>query len=125
VKVSGINGYFMSKSGGNISSSPSKVWDGGSNIPDVIAAPPEADNITVGRAFDIDRDNDDLTRIRQQVGLLRATISVTPTDVNMVAKGTPTVYPDALLVGLSEPEMDSSGGDAAMWELEFAIGSYR
>lgn len=124
VKVEGIDGHFMSKTGGSISSDTTKVFDGGAITPDVIASPPEAENITVGKAFDVDRDADRLAVLRTKVGSLRTTVSVQPTNADMVASGRPTVYANALLVGLTEPDMDSSGGDAAMWELEFAIGSY-
>lgn len=117
-------GFFMSKSGGSISSDVNKVWDGGSVTPDTIASPPEAENITVGKAFDVDRDAEVLAEIRQKIGSLRTTISVQPTTADMIATGRATVYPNALLVGLTEPDMDSSGGDAAMWELEFAISAY-
>ena len=125
VKVSGIDGYFMSKSGGNISADVTKVYDGGSLSPDVIASPPEAEDVTVSRAFDPGRDGELLVRLRQQVGRFRTTVSVTPTDADLVAQGAATVYPNALLVGMNEPEYDSSGGDAASFELVWAIGSYR
>ena len=124
MKVSGIDGYFMTKSGGNIAADTSKVYDGGDLIPDVLAGPAEADNITVSRAYDSVRDGALLTRLRQQVGRFSSTISVTPTDRDLIPTADPTVYPDALLVGLTEPEFDASSGDAATYELEFAVGSF-
>jgi hypothetical protein len=124
VKVSGINGTFQTKSGGNISSDPTKVYDGGETVPDVLASPPEADNITVSRAYDVVRDGPVLRELRRKVGRMRATVSVTTTDADMVVNDKPMVYPDALLVGLSEPEADSSSGDASTYELEFAVGAY-
>jgi hypothetical protein len=125
VKVSGIEGYFATKSGGSISSGGTKVYDGGSLTPAVISSPPEAEDVTVSRPFDLARDGDLLVRLRQQVGRLRATVSVTPTDTDMVAQGTPTVYPDALLTGLTEPGADSGSGEAQTFELTFAVGSWR
>ena len=125
VKVSGFPGYFMTKSGGNISSDTTKVYDGGALTPDVIASPPEAEDVTVSRAYDVKRDGDILVRLRQQIGRFRTTVSVTPTDADLVATGAATVYPNALLIGLNEPEYDSSGGDAATFELVWAICSYR
>lgn len=125
VKVSGIDGYFMTKSGGNISADTNKVYDGGSLVPDVLAGPAEAENVTVSRGFDTQRDNPIIARLRQQVGRLRATVSVTPTDADLVAQGSPTVYPEALLVGLTEPEADASGSDSSVFELEWAIGSFQ
>lgn len=125
VSVSGIPGYFMTKSGGNISADTNKVYDGGSLVPDVLAGPAEADNITVSRGYDPVRDGALLTRLRQMVGRYSATITVTPTDRDMVAVGEPTVYPNALLVGLTEPESDASSGDASTYELEWAIGQFK
>lgn len=124
VKVAGIGGHFMTKSGGSISSGTTKVYDGGALTPDVISSAPEAENVTVGRAFDYDRDSLLIKELRKKVGSWRTTVSVTPTTPDMVARGRATVYSDALLVGLGEPDYDSSGGDAANWTLEFAIGAF-
>lgn len=123
VKVAGIEGFFASKSGGDISADTNKVYDGGSDSPDVLAGPAEADNITVGRSYDFNRDDPILRQLRKAVGRWTTTVSVTPTDRDLVAVGQPQVYPDALLVGLTEPETDASSGDAASFELEFAIGA--
>ena len=124
VKVAGIEGYWMTKSGGNIAADTSKVYDGGAASPDVLAGPAEADNVTVSRAFDLGRDQPVLERLRKQVGRWQTTVSITPTDRDLIAISKPQVYPEALLVGLTEPETDSSSGDAATFELEFAIGSF-
>lgn len=124
IKVGQIDGYFASKSGGDISSDTSKVYDGGSDVPDVLAGPAEADNITVSRSYDLQRDAALLKRLRQVVGRWSTTLSITPTDRDLIAVGEPQVYPDALLVGLTEPETDASSGDAAEYELEFAIGTF-
>lgn len=125
VSVSGIQGYFMTKSGGNISADSNKVYDGGSLVPDVLAGPAEADNITVSKGYDPAKDARLLASLRQQVGRFTATITVTPTDRDLVAVAEPNVYPNALLVGLTEPDMDASSGDAATYELEFAIGQFK
>lgn len=124
VKVSGIDGYFTTKSGGNVSAETNKHYDGGSLKPDVIASPAEAENITCGRAYDSTRDPALLKRLRQQVGRLRTTVSVTPTNEDLVAIAEPVVYSDAILVGLTEPDVDAGGADVATWEVEFAIGDY-
>ena len=124
IKVAGIDGYFASKSGGDVSSDTNKVYDGGSDSPDVLAGPAEADNITVSRAYDYQRDGAILKRLRKQVGRWSTTVSITATDRDLVAIAEPQVYPDALLVGLTEPETDASSGDAAEYELEFAIGTF-
>lgn len=125
VKVEGIEGYFARKTGGNISAATSKAFDGGNPVPDLISAPPEAENVTCERTYDIQRDDEILRRLRPLVGVWRTTVSVTPTDRDLVAAAPPTTYPNALLVGIQEPEVDASSGDPATFALEFAISSYR
>lgn len=125
VKVAGIEGYFMTKSGGNISADTNKVYDGGSLDPEVISSPAEADDVTVSRGYDPYRDGPILSQLRKSVGRLRATVSVTPTDADLAAIGDPVVYSDALLTGVNEPEYDASSGDAATFELTFAVGSWK
>lgn len=122
VKVSGIDGYFMTKTGGNITASTTKVYDGGATRPDVLSSPADTENITVSRAYEHQRDSESLVFLRGRVGKLRTTISVTPTDEDLVAIGSPVVYSDALLVGVTDVEVDASGGDAATFDLEFAVG---
>lgn len=123
VNVSGVPGNFQTKTGGETSSETTKNYDGGSLVPDVLASPAETDNITVSRAYNFARDYQAHAAARKKVGRWRTTISVTPTDEDLVATGTPTTYPNALLVRVSEPDVDSSSGDVAMFELEFAVGS--
>jgi hypothetical protein len=125
VKVQGIDGYFSRKTGGNISSSSTRVYDGGSTRADIMTGPAEAGDITVGRGWDPERDSDTIATLRQMVGTWTTTLSVTPTDRDLVVVGEPTVYPDAVLVGLNEPEHDAGSGDAAMMELVFAVGDFR
>jgi hypothetical protein len=124
VKVAGIDGFFSTKTGGNISADTTKVYDGGDPTPYVLAAPAEAENVTVGRPFDPNRDSPLLARLRNRVGRDTFTVSVTPTDRDYVVIGAATVYPDALLVAVNEPEADASSGDAATLELEFAVASF-
>ena len=122
VKVAGIEGYFATKSGGDITAETSKVYDGGSDTPDVLAGPAEVDDISCSRAYDLQRDEPILRQLRRQVGRFSTTVSVTPTDRDLIAVGQPVVYPDALLTGVVEPETDASSGDAAEFELTFAVG---
>lgn len=125
VSVSGIRGYFATKTGGEISSDANKVYDGGRLQPDLLAGPAQADNITVGRPYDPLRDDAVLRTLRARVGRSRHTISVVATDENLVAlPGRAQVYSDALLIRVGEPEFDAASGDAATYELEFAIGAF-
>jgi hypothetical protein len=125
VKVAGLEGLFMTKTGGDITAPTSKVYDGGNLTPEVMAGPAEAANVVISRAFDPLVDGPILTSLRQQVGSYTDTLSVTPTDRDLVALGNPTVYSDALLVGLTEPTFDAASGNPSNYDLEFAIGAFR
>lgn len=124
VTVDGITGPFAQKSGGEVTADATKVWDGGATRPDVIAAPAETGDVTVTRPYDPDRDQEILNNLLSRVGQWRTTISMQPLEGDMrTARVKPRVYADALLVGVREPESDASSGDAADYELTFAVGS--
>lgn len=123
VKVSGVDGYFATKTGGDTSADTSDVWDGGASHPEKLAGPAMTDNITVSRPFDPVRDRPVIQRLRGRVGRLRATVSVQDTDVDLVPVGKPTTYPNALLVGITDPEADAASSDASAFELTFAVES--
>jgi hypothetical protein len=124
VTVDGISGNFAQKSGGEVTSDATKVWDGGATQPDVIAAPADVGDVTVTRPFDPLRDQDILNRLIKVVGQWFTTLSIQPTEGDMrTARVKPRVYPNALLTGVREPEWDASSGDAADYELTFAVGS--
>jgi hypothetical protein len=123
-KIDGIDGYFAQKTGGEVTSDTNKVYDGGSLIPDVVAAPAQTDDVVLTRPFDPDLHQELLNRLVSVVGQWRTTISVTPTNSDLTASRTkPRVYPNALLTGVREPESDASAGDAADFELTFSVGT--
>lgn len=121
ISVAGIDGYFMQKSGGNITSDSNKVYDGGQVVPQIVTSPKDVDNLTIGRAYDQARDEPILQKYRPLVGRWTTTVTVQPTDADLVAVGKPSVYSNAVLVSLTEPEYDASSGDVAMFEMEFAV----
>lgn len=123
VSVAGVRGFFATKSGGDTSSDVSTVYDGGSLTPEKLASPATTDDVSVSRPYDPARDAGELRRLRAQVGRWRTTVSVQPTDADLIALGRPTVYANALLIGVTDPEADAASGDAATFELTFAIES--
>jgi hypothetical protein len=124
VTVDGITTPFAQKSGGEVTSDATKVWDGGSTVPDVIAAPSEVGDLTLTRPYDPLRDQDVLNRLLSLVGQWRTTVSIQPAESDLRASRVKArVYPNALLIGVREPEVDASSGDAADYELTFAVGS--
>lgn len=124
VSIEGIAGLWATKTGGDVSSDVTPVWDGGTDHPDQLASPPTAGNVTVSRPVDDERDLTEMKRLRKLVGRFTATITVQPTNGDGFPIGEPTVYPDALLVTMSEPEYDAAGGDAQVFELEWAISQF-
>jgi hypothetical protein len=126
VKIDGISGewpYWATKSGGEVTADSSKVWDGGSLIADVLSSPAEVGDVTIARPFDPDRDHSLSTQLIGLVGQWRTTITVTPTYGDLTAaRVKPRVYTNCLLTGVREPEPDASSGDAADYELTFAVG---
>lgn len=125
VKVEGVIGFWSTKTGGNVSSDTTPVYDGGSLKPDIISNPPTAEDVAVTRPYDPDRDDEMIRQLLQLVGSWETTVSVTPTDADLVAAAPPRVYPNARLKTVTEPEVDASSGDPAMIGLTFAIPDYR
>lgn len=121
--VGGINGYFAQVSGGEISSSAEKVFDGGSLTPDTLTGVREIGNVSVSRPYAPDVDAPLLRTLRSAVGRWRTDIYVQDCDADLVPIGQPRVYNDAVLVGLSEPDGDAASGSAATFSLTFSCGS--
>ena len=116
-------GVWMTKGGGDLAADSNKIYPGGQKVPVIITGISEVDNITVGRAFETDRDRPMLKALRAAVGTFTATITMTDTDADFVSSQNNVVYSNSVLVGITEPEYDSASGDPAMIELEFAIPS--
>ena len=116
-----FSAYFAQVSGGEITASVEKVYDGGQQFPEVLTAPAEIGDITLTRHFDPDRDGQNLKRLRQNVGRCHYTIEVLDLNCDLVVFGSERVYSNALLVGLSEPEGDASSGAPATFSMTFSI----
>lgn len=121
VSALGIPGFWAQKSGGDVSGDTSDAWNGGELYPEKLAGPATTDNITLTRPFKAARDQPLLRRLRPVVMRWRTTCSVQPTDENLIPVGRPDVYPRALLIRVTGPEVDASSSDAGEIELEFAV----
>lgn len=124
VTIEGIPGRWASKSGGNVSADATPVWDGGEDTPDILVGPASAENVTVSRPFDDQRDLPEIARLRKLVGKLRTTVTDQPTNSDLFPIGEPAVYSEAVLINLNEPEYDASSSDARRIELVFAVSKY-
>lgn len=117
-----FEGRFAQVSGGEITAAVEKVYDGGAKFPETLCAPLEIGDVTVTRHYDPDRDGPSLKRIRELVGRTYYDVSIYDLNCDLEVPGTQRVYPQALLVGLTEPEGDSSSGAPATFSLTFSIG---
>lgn len=123
VDVAGIEGHFSVKQGGERQADVSEIWDGGSLVPDLLSGPPTTSNISVTRPYDFPRDQAILAALRQQVGKLVTSVTVTALDRDMNVIGTPTTYSDCLLMKVGEPEVNAAQSDASTFDLEFKARS--
>jgi len=117
-----IPNYFAQMTGGEITAAVEKVYDGGEQFPETLCAPSEIGDVTLTRHYDVTRDGVPLKSLRSLVGRTYYDIYVYELDCDLKIPGTQRVYPRALLVGLSEPEGDSSSGAPATFSLTFSIG---
>jgi len=122
---------FAQVSGGEITASVEKIYEGGAKFPSVLCAPFEIGDITLTAHFDDDYTASDgatglaikLAALRPLVGQSYYNINVKTYDCDIEVIGTDRVYSNALLVGITEPEGDSSSGAPATFALTFAIQS--
>ena len=121
--------YFAQVSGGEITASVEKIYEGGKLRPTVLCAPSEVGDITLTAHYDDDRNAadgptgiaDKIATLRPLVGRAQYDITVETFDCDLKVPGTDRVYAKALLVGITEPDGDSSSGAPATFSLTFAI----
>jgi hypothetical protein len=116
-----FNGYFAQVSGGEITASVEKVYDGGAKFPETLCAPAEIGDMTVTRHYDPNRDGEALKLVRQMVGSVYYNLNIFDLNCDLKVFGTERVYPLALLVGVTEPEGDASSGAPATFSLTFSV----
>lgn len=121
VKVAGLAEYFATKTGGNRTADSSQVWDGGKLEPEVLVGNPRTETVTVSRPFKPARDWPLIRRLYPQVSRLRTTVSITPTDADLVPVDKPMTF-EGVLTGCTPPEHAAGSGEPSRFELQFAVG---
>lgn len=121
VKVAGIDGYFATKSGGDVTAATSDVYNGGQKYPTKLAGKPVTANVMCDRPYDPLLHSSLVKQLRPQTGRLRTTISIQPIDADEQPIGDPEVFPDALLVKVSSPPVDAASSKEGRFGLEFAV----
>lgn len=119
---------FAQVSGGEITASVEKIYEGGKSRPTVLCAPSEIGDITLTAHYDDDMTTGEasgigykIQQLRPYVGLAYYDISVAVYDCDIKDPTNDRLYYNALLVGLTEAEGDSSSGAPATFALTFAI----
>jgi len=114
--------YFAQVSGGEITAAVEKIYVGGAQFPELLCAPSEVGDVTITAHYD-DAMRGTLNEIRTGSWTGRAFYNITIFYMNCdVANGKPDrQYNEALLVGISEPDGDSSSGAPATFALTFSI----
>lgn len=120
---------FAQVSGGEITASVEKIYEGGKSRPTVLCAPSEIGDITLTAHYDDDTTVSDsaagiaskIQKLRRFVGVGYYNITISVFDCDIKDPTLDRVYSSALLVGMTEPEGDSSSGAPATFAMTFAI----
>jgi hypothetical protein len=111
-------GVWDTVSGGELDSDEAKYRPGGMAPEVSLGGTTTIGNLTVGRNLDSLRDWPLIKWLAGRVGKGRGTIGVTPLDIDGARAGDPLTYGGTLKT-VTRPDIDSTGTDAAMLELEF------
>jgi len=124
---------FAQVSGGEITASVEKIYEGGARFPTVLCAPFEIGDITLTAHYDDEFQGDisnnasglarKLRDLRQLVGKAYYNIAIKTYNCDIVEVGNDRIYTGALLVGITEPDGDSSSGAPATFSLTFSIST--
>lgn len=116
---------FAQVSGGEITASVEKIYEGGKSRPTVLCAPAEIGDITVTAHYDDDAAvgglQSAIRTVRQFVGVGFYDVTIQTYNCGLSDKKNDRIYKDALLVGLTEPDGDSSSGAPTTFALTFSI----
>lgn len=122
---------FAQISGGEITASVEKVYPGGAKFPEVLCAPAEIGDLTLTAHYDDSQvDSPTSTGIAKKISDLRGlvgrayyNVTVSTYDCDLKVNGLDRTYANCLLVGITEPDGDSSSGAPATFALTFSVQS--
>jgi len=126
ITVGAIPGRTFSVKTGGVKKAEMAKWrNGGSTELNVIAGPPETDDVTLTNGYDPEVDGPLLKNLLNQVGILRTNISQAALygDMTRVNGAPPIVYTDAVLSSVKVPEVDANSNDVQTYELVFSVGN--
>ena len=115
-----LSGYFAQVSGGEITAAVEKIYVVGEKFPELLCAPSEVGDITLTRHYSED-DRVTLNSLRRFVGSAFYNVSIFYLNCDISSGKPDRAYPNCLLVGLTEPDGDSSSGAPATYALTFSV----
>jgi hypothetical protein len=113
-------GVWDTASGGEIDSEEAKYRPGGMGPEISLGGARTIGNITLGRSCDTQRDWPLIKWLAGRAGAGRGTIGITPLATDGSRAGDPLTY-NVTLKTVTPPDVDSTGTDAAVLELEFTV----
>lgn len=115
-----LSGYFAQVSGGEITAAVEKIYVGGEKFPELLCAPSEVGDITLTRHYS-EEDRGKLNSLRQYVGSAFYNVTIYYLNCDISSGKPDRAYANCLLVGLTEPDGDSSSGAPATFALTFSV----
>lgn len=113
-----VGGQFAYFSGGNITISNGKAYNGGAQVPDIIVGRGEVGDITLRRPWRPNRDLAVWKYLRGAIRLRTFTVSLVSRDQSGIAYGKPIVFTGCRLASLNTPEYDeASDNEPAVLEI--------
>lgn len=115
------NYYFAQKSGGDRSAEVTKVRDGGSNTPEVIAQDATTSDIVLTGLYRPGDHDAVLRALAGAVGRRAGTLKRLDVDANKTPIGVVEQHAGCVLVGVKRPEFDANSTTEARFELTFTL----
>jgi hypothetical protein len=119
VTVSGVDGFFATKTGGDPTVSITKDYDGGSDEADISYSRTTWSDIVIGRRYDVARDAAIALALQSQLRSER-TVTVQPTDGSFAPIG-PAQTLRCVLIGATSPAVNANGSTPARFQLTLAV----
>lgn len=127
IEVAGVPGTFQTKTGGATGVEHTKSRDGGQLKPRIYQGPPNTDDLTVSRDFQVPRDEEVRRALQARLNSgqrFTAVITCRPLSETMGAVGQPHVY-EGVLQKVTPPEGNANSGQPSKLELVFTISEAR
>lgn len=115
-----LSGYFAQVSGGEITAAVEKIYVGGEKFPELLCAPSEVGDITLTKHYS-EEERGVLNQLRQYVGSAFYNVTIYYLNCDISSGKPDRAYSNCLLVGMTEPDGDSSSGAPATYALTFSV----